>query len=688
MSPEPDVVALIQRLAIELAECRLRGIDRLDLRTHNQNRVAAADLQRLAQAYVSAEGLALHGRTAQIKQLLWDALTAMAHRQEPEAALVRDLLFGDPPPMVEDAVIGGAVRVGMVTRSAGDLLDQAFQKSGLTKPRFDEQRKAAFLSFGEYLVGFCAPFVAVEPDDPVDPADAESIRVAGWRADGLPGPGSHSLRTGYVTDGRFIELLAEAVNVTIVGLTNEHLTEALDSALARKVAAENDPEAYWGSLRVVFCGDRLLESITDERREFPDLNEALRRRRLAAFYGRRSLTVFLRRRNRNTRWPIYVSPFLPPFTGTLFELPGGHRVVHLLVRSPQRTTSQHLYLEVAETADQYFSGIFEDIIHNSVTDNDVIPVGVPHGATFECSGIRYRHNVLVRQSGAVGWLPYVLVVTWRRRGDRVEPLLQLRTEANSDRELDRLAHLSTHVFQHDYDDAPTADVPAPPQSFELDGEVPKRAAMRRIMLEAGEDLAGAVVPVGTSQYLHHDREHLFFFVYSREVPTDYQFPRRADMHHVPLEEMLVIRENQALRKAGLLLAAPAMSPRTRVAAAEIAALNLGLHGYVDLAEELLAVGSQRQPQLDSLAAAIADLTEQTRQTWYSAGREVDIKGLSGLQYREFYAFLLPLYADLGVPGAAEHLAEAAADPARAAAIVRLADLYHDTETMMAILADL
>ncbi len=179
MPPEPDAAALIHRLAIELAECRLRGIERLDLRTHNQNRVAANDLQRLAQAYAAAEGLALHGRTAQIKQLLWDAIAAMAGHREPATALVRDLLFGDPPPMVEDAVIGGPVRVGMVTRSAGDLLDQAFQKSGMTRARFDEQRKAAFLSFGEFLIGFCAQVLPAVSDDPVDPADAEGVRTFG-----------------------------------------------------------------------------------------------------------------------------------------------------------------------------------------------------------------------------------------------------------------------------------------------------------------------------------------------------------------------------------------------------------------------------------------------------------------------------------------------------------------------------
>jgi hypothetical protein len=684
--PEPDAAALIQRLAVELAECRLRGIERLDLRTHNQNRVAASDLQRLAQAYTAAEGLALHGRTAQIKQLLWDAIAAMADDREPAATLVRDLLFGDPPPMVEVAVIGGPVRIGMVTKSAGDLLDQAFQRSGMTRARFDEQRKAAFLSFGEFLVAFCAQFLPAEPDDPVDPADAEGILVT-RRAEDHGGPGPHSLRTGHVHDGRFVELLSEAVNATIVGFTNEHLTGYLARALDRKIALQG-PGAFWGSLRVVFCSNRLLEAIIDERLDLPDRGEAVRQRRFAAFYGRRSLTVFLRRKIRAARWPIYESPFLPQFAGTLFELPNGQRVVHLLIRSPQRTSSEHMYLELAETPDQYLTRVFEDIVANSATDNTIIPVGIPRGGGFERTGTRYRHNVLIDHSGATGWLPYVLVVTWRRRGDHAEPLLQLRTPANSERELDRLTHPVTHIYQEDYDESPSGAVPVPPPRIDLTDLPPQRAARRRLGLEAGEDFPTELVPEGITQYLHHDREHLFFFVYSREVPQDFQFPRQADMHPVPFAELLVILENQALRKAELLLRASPMSNRARFAAAEIVALNLTLHGHAEIAEQLAALAAQRQQASDRFAATIGQLIEQTRQEWVSGGREIDVLGLSGLHYREFFSTLLPLYARLGVPGAADYLASLKADDARSAAVARLAELYHDVDVITDIPAEL
>ena len=40
---------------------------------------------------------------------------------------------------------------------------------------------------------------------------------------------------------------------------------------------------------------------------------------------------------------------------------------------------------------------------------------------------------------------------------------------------------------------------------------------------------------------------------------------------------------------------------------------------------------------------------------FSNGREVQIPGLSGLQDREFFTMLLPLYEQFGVPGAADQL---------------------------------
>ena len=693
---------------MELSDCRQRGIERLDIRTHNQNPVATPELEQLARGHATSREVPLRDRTAQVKLLLWDALAAMERHNQADAALVRDLFFGDffgdLPHLIERSTQdhGGPEHwvLAVVRESAGELLDRAEKKSGLSSSRFRDRRATAFSSFSAFLAEFSPP----RQPDPHDAPDPHSL-AEGARSDQLPADriaddasssrdtliearAAHPLRTGHVDDGeRFTQLLGEAVNATIIGFTNENLTAVLEDALARKRAALNDPDAFWRSLRIVFFSDKLLDSITDERPEYPDRREALRQRRLAAIYGRRSVTVFLRR-IRATRWTIYESPFVPPVVGTLFEFPTGRRVVHLVIRHPQRSSSDHLYLEVDETRDQYFSAVFEDIIHNSVSDNKIVPIGQARGEAFHRTGTRYRHNVLRDDSDAIGWLPYVLVVTWRRRDGRAEPFLQLRSRVNSARELDRLTHLATHIYQDDYDDAPDGAVPVPPRTFDLDHPAPKRAAIRRVYMEAGEDLPGELVAETTSQYLHHDREHLFFLVYSREVPGDFHFPRRAEMYHVPMPELLAICENQALRKAALLLAAPVMANRIWAAATEIASLNLTLHGHAELADRLRSLPGQRQAQRDDIGPEIANLIEQTRQPWFSAGREVDIQGLSGLHYREFFTLLLPLYARLGVPDATEHLAVISQNEHLAAAITRLAELYKDEETMMAIPVEL
>ncbi len=651
---------------------------------------------------MASRRLPLHGRTAQIKLLLWDTVAAMEQQDAADAAIVRELFFGDLPYLIEphaadpEAAWNGKLILAVVQQSAGELFDLAKRKSGLTPSRFRDRRATAFSKFSEYLAEFGLPRPSPPPDrtepseDRHDQAGpnghphADLALAGAAKADAV----QHPLRTGHVDDAeRFTQLLAEAVNATIVGFTNENLTAVLENALARKRAAMNDPDVFWRSLRIVFFSDHLLDSIIDERPEYPDRRDALRQRRLAAVSGRRSVQVFLRRITAD-RWTLYESPFVPPLVGTLFELPNGRRVVHLLIRHPQRSPSDHLYLEVDETSDQYFTAVIEDIVHNSISDNKIVAIGHVRGETFHRTATRYRHNVLRAGSGSLGWLPYVLVVTWRQRDGRAEPYLQLRSTMNSARDLSRLTHVATHIFQEDYDDSPDGAVPVPPSTFDLQHPAPQRAGRRRVYMEAGEDWHGELVQVSTGQYLHYDREHLYFLIYSLRVPADFHFPRRAEMHHVPLPELLAICENQALRKAELLFRAPAMPKWVWSRAVEIASLNLLLHGHGDLSERLRMLGSQRQAQRDEVAGVIRQLIEETSQTWFSAGRDVEVLGLSGLHYREFFTLLLPLYARLGVPGAAEHLEHVATDERLTAAIGRLAELYRDEELMMAIPVEL
>jgi hypothetical protein len=676
MSHEAGGTPLATQITSDLLACRKRGIDRLDIHTHNQEPVPAMVLTRLASDYSSAQRLMLSGRVAQIKRMMRETLEAF--RQENELneldeALVRDLFFGDAQ--------------HRVIKTAGQLLDDAMRKHGETdKARFRLRWSAAIFSFAEYL----SQFVSAAIDPPIEPGlVAEPPRLEPEVKVQPVG-----VRVDYVRDGeRFISLLAQADSVTIVGLTIETLANMLEEALARKRVRSHRPDALWDDLRVVFLDDDLLGLINDERSESPDVAVAMRLRQQAAGYGRRSVSVFLRRMVPG-RWSMYKSSHLPSHIGTFFEMPDGSQVVQQMIRHPERTSHDHLFveLELFGSMRNYFSSLFETIVRNSNLYREVVPFGRPAGREFHCVGERYLDSVLKDGSGATDWLPVVLIVTWRVRNGSAEPLLQLRTVANAARELNRFSHLSGHIYEEDYNleaanavKGRTIQRIAPPFELGLRDDVPMRTARRRVEMETGEKTLEEFEPVVTHSYLHPDKEHLYFFVYGCEFRSDFQPPRHAEMHPVPLLELLALRENQVLLKAEELRRASSVPARVRPLAWEIIGLNLQLHGHTELGGRLTDCGG-RPP-----AAAFEELgllAEQTRQTSVVSGRELQLMGLSGLQYREFFTLLLPLYARVDVADAARQLEQINANQAKREAVTRLAALYQDEGLMRSIPVEL
>ena len=677
MADEPDDGA-VEAIAIELAACRQRGIERLDVSSHNQTAVQIPVLQRLAGEYVMVMQLHAHGRIQQLKFLFRDAIKAFAVENEGDALLVGDLFFGDS--------------LNRVTKSAGELLDLARRKSGYrTEALFRQVRRTAFEEFARFLPDFiedaklgnarnARPGAAASGSVSVLP---ELTTPAYYESAPDPEVQRQEAETGYVVNGEhFTRLLAEAANATIVGFTNEKLASMLRTALDRKRAALQKPDACWDSLRIVFLSDKLLDLVNDERREYPSQEEALRRRREAAMHGRRTVSVFLRGLPVG-RWTTYESNYLPPLVGTLFEMPNGRRIVQLLIRRPQRAAEDHLYLQMEDTQGHYFSAAFEEIVHSSVDDNKVVPVGSPAADAperFHVASTRYRQNVLKDGSRASGWLPLVLVITWRARSGRAEPLLQLRTQLNASRELDRLSHPSGHILEDDR---------GRQQDFGLQDAVPLRAARRRVQMETSEEDSGTLRPLGTSRYIHPDKENLFFFVYSCEFPEGFQLSWEAEMSSVSVSELLSIRDNQALRLALQLCESPPARGKARTDAFEIAALNLTLHGHPELARHMMNAGSRGPAGIVRIAPEIRDLEERTRQTWSGLEQnEVALMGLSGLQYREFFSLLLPYYESVGVTGAADHLRIIREDENARRAVARLNELYRDESVMESILLEL
>ncbi len=401
------------KIATELAECRRRGLDGLDRRTTNQAPLAAKGLQELAERHCTARRLPVSGRVSQIKFLLRDGLAAMAEAgHSSEADLLRDLYFGES--------MDGPIN------SPGALLRKAQQRAGdMTETRFRERSHLAMGIFAAFLIEFAGQRAAA-PDllreDPELAGEPQAVRI------GYVGGNDH-----------FVELLAQAVRVTVVGITNENLSGMLDTALHRK-RERGGPDAFWDSLRIVFLGKNLLHAVNDEREEVQDPREALRQRRQDAAWARRSVRLVLKR-SHLTRWVILDCPYIPVLTGALLEFGDGRKVAHLLIRRPRRPTPDRLYLDIEDVGDR-FSTVFEDIVRNSSSADMIVPVGYPGGDVFRYVAPRLRTRVLRDGSGSIGWLPMVLVITPRRRGDQVEALLQLRTPDNAERELGRVSHLS------------------------------------------------------------------------------------------------------------------------------------------------------------------------------------------------------------------------------------------------------
>jgi hypothetical protein len=639
-------------VAEDLAECRQRGLDWLDRSVPPQRQVRAVALQALAADYVAARNLLASGRIAQIKALLADAMTALGQQGNvTDANLLRDLFFGSsfdgkmiPPP--------------------GELLQTARKKAGESEARFRARRNALLRSFAQFLIQF-----------------VQSLPHLTTGAEAQP------TGTGFGPDNaHFIELLANAVNATIIGITNEHLLPAIQVALDRKREL-GPPDAFWNSLRIVFLGESLLAAVNDEREAFHDPTEALRQRHLEQAWAKRSIRALLKSTH-STRWALYDWPYLPVLTGSLFEFQDGTKLVRLLIRPPGRPTSEYMFVDVSDHVDD-FSAVFEDIIRHSARDTMIVPVGAQVGQMFQCNEVRLHDRVLQDGSGASGWLPMVIVITSRSRNGKVEAILQLRTVQNAVREENRLSHLSGHILQEDLVRPSGRRLTEVPKAFDLTHETPLSAAKRLVRDTTGADPDAALRAVTTGSYLYPDKEHLCFFVFALELPESMPFPRRAEMHPFRVTELLAIRDNQVLTFAARLCRRTDLSRRAFAAAAEILALNLTLHDRSDLADTMLSLVSKPATEREAAAASISELLAvRAAPSWTDPSQEMLLEGLAGWQYREFFSALLPLYAEIGVDEAADLSAEVQADERKRAARDRLADLYQDEHVISMLPQDL
>jgi TIR domain len=474
----------------------------------------------------------------------------------------------------------------------------------------------------------------------------------------------------------FIRRLSEATHVTILGITNEHLSGFLEEAFRRR---RQEERGFWSSIRVVFAGESLLHLMHDElSAEIPDETEAERLRFQRAGQGRRAVASFFLLSNRPLRWSMYEYPHLLPFVGALFEMPDGSKVVQVATLRPSYRVAEYLFFEFTEMAGElaYYQAAFEDVLHHSELQNEVTLAGRPiePGAGFVCFGSRFRRSVMRPGRGRPSdWLPAVLVCAYWNRPGFAEPLLQIRTSRNSSHEVGVLSHVSALINQQDSG------------KFEVEFVLPVEAAERAAIRAIREDLGVAVEHsdlelVDQLKFHAIDHESLCFFLFSFELPRSAgSFPEISQIQPWSLTDLLQLRKYQVLLYSENILREPALTARQADLAGQILKLNLVLHDLGSLGEAI-SEHVYRPEKPPELLREVRRLRQESALA-HPAGEDGIIQGLGRLQYREFFTTLLPLYERIGILGAEEESERIRTNPSKEAALRELRTLYR-SETAM------
>lgn len=509
-------------------------------------------------------------------------------------------------------------------------------------------------------------------------------------ADSMP-RGELSLTTPLVTtysgadDRKLLQLLADAQAVTAVGISNEDITEILEAAIVEKRRKERDLTAFWDHLHIVFLADELIQYLDDGlSSEFPTRSMALAERARRVALSRRRLMSQLLRNGVPGRWTLYTYPYALPFTGILFEMPDGKRVVQLRMIRPSRLEKDHLKIEFIDRVDQFFESAFKEVVRSSTEEHEIVLVGTPAPdfKSFVCRGSRFRRSVLVEGRNISDWIAAIVVITWRQGRYGPEPLLQVNTPRNSTREMGKASHISGYVNARDHDHAAN-DERQKSGDFSLPISAAINAARREFANDFGiRQLGPSPIFLETRPFYYSDKENMYFYIFSQEMSATYQFADDAQMFAWTVDELLKVRRHHVLTNARLALTRD-LTQRQRTKAREVVVENLMAHGDRDLADRV-GLAFARAEYTGDLEARIQAALQESKIFKYAFARELEVQGLAGLQYRMFYSTLLPTYASIGIGRAKEFLGELGDNQRRSAAVRAIQSMYSD-EAYMAML---
>jgi len=456
----------------------------------------------------------------------------------------------------------------------------------------------------------------------------------------------------------YTERLAKAVRVTLVGITSDFLYQCLEDALVIKRRNEGD-DAFWLSLRVVFLSEDMLSNMDDDlTSEFPDKSKAAFERIRLNDKVRRSIYFFLTHKGVPHRWNLYEYNYLLPFVGTIFEMSDGTQIVQVATLRPSYSLSEYLFFEFYSHDQEliYYQSAFEDVIHRSLSDEEIVFVGNPtqNGSGFLCRHTRFRRSVLLKKADRKNdWIPAFIVLLWCEEFGNVWPLLQIRTLENADREIDMLSNISGYVNLKAYQQLEkpiNSEFYLPDQCFAM-------AAINELSYELGLRDYKWPEPklIKEIKFYYPDNENLYFYLCHIKVdfPINRVLPS-SQLKKWSFGDILKVREVQVLSKVHNLLNTEFQQKEQISSAAQVLADNLALHRQAKLAKQLLEViksGEQKSEFKRDVDYAI----KNAHISYRFRDKTRTILGLAGLQYREFFSSLVPFYASIGVVGAEEYM---------------------------------
>ena len=483
---------------------------------------------------------------------------------------------------------------------------------------------------------------------------------------------------------QFTHVLADAINVTIVGVTNENLASFLDEALEikrRRLGAGS----FWESLRIVFLREDLLNLVNDQLDvQWASSDEIVRERKLRAKAGKRAVVSFLIRQNQPDKWSLHEYEYFLPFLGALFDMPDGTNLVQITMARPRHRVTDALYFEFVDPADHYFANAFNHIVSDSRDGNEVVLIGTPGGTelAFHVNGARFRRGALIEGDNTHDWLPAVVVVTWSMRNGVAVPMLQVRTKGNAAQYIHHLSHVGGYVDKGDLISV-SREVEWSAGSPLL---LPAVAAVNAARRELHDQLDVAATNdglqfFGTCRFSNHDRENLFFYLFALRLPETHQTPESSEVRGWKVGDLVDLHKYQVLGKAEALLRRDDLSASDRMTAARILCWQLTLHGQRELGRRLIRA-------IDRPSGGLADhlrrLTSQPAVQLRLAGQETVLAGLAELHYREFFSVILPLYAQVGIGEAASAIASYLSFAGAPEALAALREAYQDDDLLSSL----